>query len=621
MTTVPAKNSDPRAMDSVISTPPLDWSSADFFPEPERLGCLNILYHLSPYTNDPLVVLGARGSGRSTLLGQLSAKSEDNWRMVTVRGFAGLSARDFGAQLAQAFGLTAFADDDSKAWIAGMLAHFRHLTRAGQHPILLVDDVDLLPQDVQELLRSLAQEIKLNGELVGLVFTALPGFSPNVLFGALRELGGHLFELSPIDETSARKLIAHQLQRHGLSPSTLDERALDAIVRNAHGSVAELVAHIASLVPAQLSPSAHKGGAVPAQSAELEPVLAQGSASPKAGITKLPVKRRATGAWLIGGALAGALLVALVFQDRINEWVMRPENVSVSKQSVEPAVEPALESVPPAPESTLPIEETPLAGEALLPPASIFPTHDATQQRTSEVPQALGEPAAPLLPDLPSAAESTARLATIPTALPQNLERADTTPPHVESILVAEVEEVPPTVHDPADDPAGAPRNAEAMTSAVVSTPTQSVPEATSAPVQLVLEQPANQPPTVLPTVAEGDVAPSPAQPDSARTEDIYGDAWYLQQSAEDFTVQIMALRDHATLQKIASRIKAGTPVGIYTFKRESGLMYALTYGHFSSREAAQSASEDFPKELGKVQPWVRKFKLIQREIRDAGNP
>lgn len=620
MSAAPVTTPNPRSADSIICAPPLDWSSADFFAEPTRLDCLNILYHLGPYTNDPLVLLGAHGSGRSTLLAQLSAKSEDNWRVVTVKGLDGLSARDFSAQLAQAFGLTAVADDDPKAWTAGILAHFRHLTRAGQHPILLVDDADLLPQSVLELLQSLAQEIKLHGELVGLAFTALPAFSQNSVCTVLRELGGHVFELPPVDEATARKLVAHQLKRHGLSSNALDERGLSAVVRGAHGSVAALVAHIARLVPVPIPPMPPQSSVTPAPSADEASLVAPTSGLPKAGITKVPIKRRATGTWLAGGVLLGALLVALAFQDRINELVVPPRDLTASKRPGEQVVEVPLGGLPPARESALWIEDAPPAEKAPISPIDVSPAQEAIQQRASATGQDVGEPPAPLNSNSQDVAGATESLTTIPARLPASPEHAEVKAPTVESILVAEVEDMPPAVHNPAMDPAAVLGNSKAVGNTISKTLPHTVSEPVFRPDPPVPALSENQPTIAQSTVAERDVTHSPAQPEPAQTDDIHGDAWYLQQSAEKFTVQIMALRDRGILQNIANRVTDGKPVGIYTFKRESGLMYALTYGHFSSREAAQSASQQLPKELGKVQPWVRKYKIIQQEIREAGN-
>lgn len=626
-----------RSVDSIISAPPLDWSSEDFFAEPARLECLNILYHLGPYTNDPLLVLGERGSGRSTLLAQLSAKSEDNWRLVTVAGTPGLRTRDFYGQVAQAFGLTHVADDGSAAWIAGMLAHFRHLLRAGQHPVLLVDDVDLLPQEVLTLLRELAREIKRNGDFVGLVFTALPGFAQSPVLHDLRELGGHVFVLQPLDELTARKFIAHQLRRRGLPPGTLDERALAAVLRRARGSVAELAAQVERGAPAQTQ--LDTASVAPAAASPNEhdiPAAVQPPAPPKPGITMIPDKRRRPlGKWLAGGALGSALLAALIFQDRINELIAPPSrDVSAGQTRLELPVMSAADNASTAQEASSLSADGSAAGARPAEAMSVSvpsPVNEQAMTAGASEPPLVVAPEVTLaaLAEPPQAAASQDPLVTAPHPFAENAvssESLQSGPPLVESMLLADVEETAPVASESAAQPAGLlPVAPAAMPEAAQTTPPPPAAMETTAPALTTVESPvaaasATSPAAIAPpgVPAESNLL---GKPNSAPSGSIQDDAWYLNQSAEDFTVQIMALRSEEELRKIARRVKEGGPLAIYGFKRESGPMFALTYGRYPSREAALRASKQLPKELGKVQPWVRKFKIIQQEIRQAQSP
>lgn len=599
MTTASAVPPNQRPADSIISTPPLDWSSVEFFPEPERLACLNILFHLSPYTNVPLVVLGERGSGRSTLLAQLSAKSEDNWRVITANGAAGLRAPEFCAQVAHAFGLAAFGGEGGTAWIPGMLAHFRHLAKAGQRPLLLVDDADLLPPDVLELLIALTQEIRRNDEAGCLVFTALPGFCHSTALRALRELGGHVFELPPFDEENSRKLVAHQLKRRGLPPDRLDDRALNALLRRARGSVAELVAFVERLAAAAARPPA-AASTPPAQpAADAPPPVQQVRAPPSPPATKSK-KRRSVGPSLAAAVVTSALAAALIFQDRINELITpQRHNAGATRKQAEAPTVPAT--------GVATIVQAP--GDADLP--GVAPEMD------SSVPPAGLEPTRP------------AGDVTDPPMTPGSLvesEPEDIGRPFVESMLVADLENPAPTEFELTPDivqspptPETEPHFVEPTPIAPVSEPAQAAPVAAHpdapAPTSESRPVPAAEPPT--------DVSdPMPVTPSlQAKAPEILGDDWYLNQSNEHFTIQVMALRSDDELRKIANRIVNGGPLAIYRFKRKSGPMFAMTYGFYTSREAAQDAAKQLPKALGRVEPWVRKFKLIQQEIRQAQTP
>lgn len=556
------------------------------------MGCLNILYHVVPYTNDPVVLLGEAGSGRSTLLAQLSAKGEDNWRLVVVTGLAGLRMRDFCSQVARAFGIPPSPDSGAEAWVAASLAHFHHLAKAGQRPVLLVDDVDVLPDELRALLQSLAQAIKRQGEVAGLVFTALPNFAASEFVRTLQSMGGHVFELPALEEDAARALVAHQLRRLSLPPTTLDERALASMVSQAQGSLGGVVAQVEALA-ARLSGSPSPAGSEdhPDQLPEVATPSSNAKPAPfPAAVQETPTSARRghIGAWVGGGVLAAGLVLALVFQDRINQLVAPPpppaeESPQVLSEPVAPSLEPQ-ERVSPAPVEVAefaPVTEmSPVAAGTLEPEGPVV---------------AAAEPSPPPL------AQGAMDAAPAPGGEPD-----------LEAVTHGEREEVEGVS---APTPAQMPEPQAAGSQAPA-------PEVAAAATSPAVAPKSSRPSTVATAPAVAPELTSPAAPATTPRDDgLRDDAWYLEQSSEHFTVQVMALRSDEALRKIGGRVKTREAVAIYGFKRESGPMFALTYGIFPSREAALRASQQLPKELGKVQPWVRKLKAIQQEIREAAGP
>lgn len=155
----------------------------------------------------------------------------------------------------------------------------------------------------------------------------------------------------------------------------------------------------------------------------------------------------------------------------------------------------------------------------------------------------------------------------------------------------------------PAPAPAAAPAPAPAVQSAAVA----AVPVAK--PVAAPLPAPA-KPVAPAPT-------PTPAPAPASAAGGAGNSGWYLAQPVGQYTLQLLGTSSEAAAQ---SMVREGGGEYRYFRKLHQGKpLYVVTYGRFSSPEAAKSAVGALPGRLQAGKPWPRTFASIQQEIRQAG--
>jgi DamX protein len=88
---------------------------------------------------------------------------------------------------------------------------------------------------------------------------------------------------------------------------------------------------------------------------------------------------------------------------------------------------------------------------------------------------------------------------------------------------------------------------------------------------------------------------------------------WLLSQDPDHYTLQLMALRDEAALLDLFRDVEAGQPLAHFQTLRRDEVFHAMVYGSFASRAEAEAAQ--LPPGIGRITPWIRKFRGVQRDI------
>ncbi|MBU0809936.1 SPOR domain-containing protein [Pseudomonas sp. GWSMS-1] len=115
--------------------------------------------------------------------------------------------------------------------------------------------------------------------------------------------------------------------------------------------------------------------------------------------------------------------------------------------------------------------------------------------------------------------------------------------------------------------------------------------------------------PAIKPVAPKAAVVPAPVKP-------VVAGGWYASQAGTRFTLQILGARSESAAQAF---VKANGADYHYFKKQHQGKpLYVVTYGSFSTRDAAQAALRALPAKIQAGKPWPRNFAGIQQEIAQA---
>ncbi len=95
--------------------------------------------------------------------------------------------------------------------------------------------------------------------------------------------------------------------------------------------------------------------------------------------------------------------------------------------------------------------------------------------------------------------------------------------------------------------------------------------------------------------------------------------AWLLAQNPSHYTLQIAAFDQPEDLLKFAKRYAHLGSLAVYRKKRLAKDWYSLVYGVYTDETEAKQAIKRLPPALGN--PWLRRVRAIQKEIRTAMTP
>jgi DamX protein len=540
-----------------------------FFPEPQRLQCLNFLLHLAPYTSAVLMVMGDEGSGKTTLLNQFVAKAGDSWRIAVVPASADLTETGFLAALSEAFSpVPAPPDATIEARLDMLLEQCRPLHKSGHRIIVAIDDAHLLRDENFLVLEQLLGRVHDAGLYFSVILAAQSELADRPSIRLMRRFGIHMFELTPLVYDEARKYMEHYLAINGLPADTLSAARMIRIFKQSEGNIAA----INQLIGKPDRPA-------PAVASRPAPAV-EAPQRPAGGGRGRAMK------YVAGALLAVGLVLAVVFQSRINLFFEQPAStdvanleqppVSAQQAGGQPATEgagmnevqviadaePEQPAVPEAIEETS-VEESraglpdePVPGRAAAPSEDVADEELLTARFSDEEIRAIDE---------------------IDTLLSMDMDGQEDAGP-------AAPEE---TISSPGQ---------ETASPGVIDIRVEEEPEV-AARAEVTMEADASALPAVATTAPVG----------------LQGADWLLNQDPDRYTLQLMALRDEAALLDLFRDVEAGQPLAHFQTLRRDEVFHAMVYGSFASRAEAEAAQ--LPPGIGRITPWIRKFRGVQRDI------
>ncbi|MGC5699959.1 SPOR domain-containing protein [Pseudomonas sp. NFXW11] len=145
-------------------------------------------------------------------------------------------------------------------------------------------------------------------------------------------------------------------------------------------------------------------------------------------------------------------------------------------------------------------------------------------------------------------------------------------------------------------------------------TPTPAArPTPAPAPTQVASAKPTPAPkPVEKPVAAKPAPAPKPAEK-PVTVAKAAGGSWYAGQAPGNYVVQILGTSSEATAQSFVK--EQGGEYRYFKKVLNGKPLYVITYGNFSSRDAAVSAIKSLPAKVQAGKPWPRTVASVQQEL------
>ncbi len=368
-------------------------AAVPYFVDPALKQRLDLLQHLTEYADLLLVVKGSHGVGKTALLKQLLDRARDHW-MACLIDANPLTTRDqmlseFGRQLG--LDLRGIAFDELQSVIDERLAA---LQRAGRVVLLIVDDAHALAVPVLDLIMHLFGLRGEGGKLVRVLLFAEPSLDETLQSPALRALKQqvtHTLDVPPFSLEQTEAFLAHYCTALGqVDMLPMDADTVERLYAESGGNPALLLGLAGAVSQPAIASSTHK-------------------VTESTGWIGALRRPRA----LIVGGVVGVLLLVLLFQGTINDFVATDDTPMVRAdgpgslplplpQPARPATGPAPARVPPDAQPLPKVETIPNPPPVVLAPPEEIPT--APQPPPAEA--ALPQPEVPVAADIGAAEQA-----------------------------------------------------------------------------------------------------------------------------------------------------------------------------------------------------------------------
>ena len=115
------------------------------FSDTELQQRFDLLKHLAQYGQQPILIKGESGIGKSVLVAQLLEQANSNWRTTLIEGNPLLTEDQVFVELARTLDLQ-LANKRPEEMVAQVRRRLEALCASGLNPILIIDDAHVIPQ-------------------------------------------------------------------------------------------------------------------------------------------------------------------------------------------------------------------------------------------------------------------------------------------------------------------------------------------------------------------------------------------------------------------------------------------------------------------------------------------
>ncbi|WP_455203943.1 AAA family ATPase [Kaarinaea lacus] len=216
-----------------------------YYAERTRSQRLDILLHLAQYGNELLLITGADGMGKTTMLEQFIKKAQKNWKICTVNAHSNMDEEQLLYRLCHGFNLS-LDGTDLHSTIMNTKRRLEEMLISSPTVIIVVDNAHILSTSAIALLNDLAKvRNKKSGANLRIMLFAEPQikiqFADSELEGKQKN-GVRKIDLPPFDEQQTGELIRHRIKAAGLQANhTFTEAAISKIYKQSNGVPGEIV--------------------------------------------------------------------------------------------------------------------------------------------------------------------------------------------------------------------------------------------------------------------------------------------------------------------------------------------------------------------------------------------
>ncbi len=584
--------------------------------------------------DDLLLILGESGSGKSTLLEQLSANSGLRIQCFAVNGSQRFSTQNLFAGMLEAFKHK--PPQKLKDILDELIPYLQSMVGRNTLSAIVLDDAHLAGKS--ELTQLLSAMLYVNSQDETLIRIALaaPGDFEDMIPDLLpdgADLPYSILSIEGFTPPRAAAYLDHRLQLAGFDQEfPFTERDMASLVDHSDGKPSELHALTADVLN-------EKYGRIEEPMPQ-ELIGLQGPGFFQTRIGKLVLGGVAT-VLIVGGLLMFMPQNGDLVDDTVDDQIATAEPaITVSNT-------PTVELIDPTP--TVPSDDT--TEQDSVASNGAEPVSDATELATSSAASDAAQNGNSETDSAQSGTSQDTETTDRTTALTADAEaqaQAETdAQANVETVTVA------PSVNDVQIETAS--ENAAAVASdalddAATTAQTQveeSRTELEQAAIESVQEAPAElvndpEPNTSSDTTTAssasdntaGESAPA-EQNDSSdtqvalantvndlRAEDeltalLESPSWILVQDESQYTIQMSASRDLASVRNFLRRSSLPGPNSIFSFERDGDIWYALVHGVFPTLTDARRAVEQMPEAAQRDQPWIRSVGRVKAILRE----
>ena len=593
----------------------------------ERLQRLNMLEHLSRYSELLLIITGPKGIGKTSLLQHFVLNIDEDTVVGQIDANPMMDADKLLQAIASGFGLRSPASDPVALQDA-LYHHLAALHHQEKVPLLVIDDAHTLPQDALETLFNLANAETSDDNLLRIILFSDPQIETMLQSPAiqrLRERVTHSMSIPPLDEEQTVGYIRHRMTVAGLAGALpFSSKELHKIFRNSAG------------IPARINECAHlilNGDKLDQAVRDFHTPRVKFPRL-KFPAFRLPESLKRLRTQLSIGQVLGAAIVFIViglglaYQDAINALFETEPPQQAADATASPAPLPQPVPEPVSTETTraqnTPAEETPTTSPE--PPDT--PDRLAMPAATDEKKTATAIPAPTTRSINAEPQKEPAGTESKPAAepAPPALRIADISPdpvtasrqPQTIAILGEHFsKDMNVTVYWTGGQKTLSPRQVRVISPNEMELHITVGRKADNWKVRLQdpLSKHKAEAAFRVTAVAKKDKPASSTTPSRSASpgKGLNGEDWIARQTPQHFTLQLLGSHQKDSLQKFVTQHQLQNDVAGFTSLRNNRPWYVLIQGRYASRAEAEKASRVVRKNIPGIKPWIRPFADIQK--------